>query len=139
MQLNDIMTSGIVTIAGNSTCQSAAKMMKDNDIGFLAVANDERKIVGVVTDRDLVVRCMADSLDMNTSIDSLKTPKVFALPADTNVEEAARMMEEKQIHRLLVLGDNHDIVGVVTYRDLAQGTHDAELCGHIVEKVTAGS
>lgn len=137
MQLKDIMTSGIVNIPGNATCQQAAKMMKDNDIGFLAVANEEKKIIGVVTDRDLVVRCLADDLDMKTPISSLKSSSVYALPQDTDVAEAARAMEEKQIHRLLVTGEDQNLVGVVTLRDLAQGAHDKELCGEIVEKVTA--
>lgn len=137
MQLKEIMTRGIVNIPAQATCQQAARLMKEKEIGFLAVSSQDGNAIGVLTDRDIVVRCLGNNLGPDTEVEKVMSPEVHAVSQDIDVTEAAQIIEDRQIRRLLVIGDDQSLVGVVTMRDLAQGTHDAKLCGEIVERVTA--
>jgi CBS domain-containing protein len=123
MKLKDIMTKEVVVVDPKSSLKDAAQKMRIRDIGFLPVCEDDQ-ILGVVTDRDIIVRSTAEGTNPNTSLgrDLITTPAVSCFD-DQDVEEAARLMEEHQIRRVIVLSrDDNRLVGVVSLGDIARGS-----------------
>ena len=120
MKLKDIMTREVETVSPKDTLKEAAQKMRVRDIGFLPVSDGD-KVLGVVTDRDLILRAIAEGMDPKTRIgnDFITTPIVYCFD-DQDVEEAARLMEEHQIRRLIILNraDNR-LAGVVSLGDIA--------------------
>lgn len=136
MRVNDIMTQDVEQITSDTSVQDAARRMKARDIGFLAIS-DEGSAVGVITDRDLVVRCLGAGNDPATcTVDQIMTKAPRHLSAEDSVEDAAMLMEKHQIKRLLVTDESNHIIGVLTLGDIANATHDAELCGQVTECIS---
>jgi len=117
--------------------KEAAQIMKDMDIGFLPVGENDR-LVGMVTDRDIAIRAVAKGLDPNkTKIRDIMTKEVIYCFEDQPVEEAAAMMEEKQVRRLSVLNRNKRLVGICSLGDIAAINRNRKLSGEILESVSA--
>jgi CBS domain-containing protein len=138
MQLKDIMSVQVEAISEEAPLTEAARRMAQEDIGFLPVIGGG-SIRGVLTDRDIVVRCIADGQDPSVvTVKSAMTREVAILPDEADVEEAAQLMEAKQIRRILIQDDQERYVGVVSLGDLARST-EHELSGEVLERVsTAG-
>ena len=122
MKLKDIMTQEVEIVSPDNTLREAAQKMRVRDIGFLPVVDD--RLLGVITDRDIVLRGVAEGDDPDTKIGQkfVTTPAVFCYD-DQDVEEAARLMEEHQIRRVIVLSrDDNRLVGVVSLGDIARGS-----------------
>src|SRR4051794_32245747 len=119
MQVKDIMTRDVETVAPHSTLQEAAELMKRLDVGTLPVC-DGRRLVGMVTDRDITIRGVARGTDsFEERVRDVMTPEVIFCFAAQDVHEAAALMEQKQVRRLVVLDREHQLVGVVSLGDLA--------------------
>ena len=120
MKLKDIMTKDVIIVHPKDTLQTAAAKMRDYDIGFLPVY-EGRELVGVLSDRDIVVRAIAENRDPNTLItrDLMTFPPVCCFE-DQEIEDAARVMNQNQIRRLVILkrADNA-LAGVISLGDLA--------------------
>lgn len=136
MKLSEIMTRQVQVIQPDDSLQSAAKKMRDHDIGFLPVCDGET-LMGVLSDRDITIRALADGMDVNVMLgrDLMTTPAIYCYE-DQDVSEAARIMEENQIRRLVVLSrDDNRLVGVISLGDLARnGTLD--LSGKVLQRVS---
>ncbi|MGB8981106.1 MAG: CBS domain-containing protein [Anaerolineales bacterium] len=136
MKLNEIMTREVVILQPDDSLQSAAKKMRDHDIGFLPVCDGET-LLGVLSDRDITIRALADGMDVNIMLgrDLMTAPAIYCFE-DQDVSEAARIMEENQIRRLVVVSrDDKRLVGVISLGDLARnGT--AQLSGKVLRKVS---
>ena len=120
MKIKEIMTKDVDVVRPNDTLQSAAHKMRERDIGFLPVCDGDR-LVGVLTDRDLIVRALAEGLNPDTMIgrDLMTAPIVYCFE-DQDVEEAARLMEQNQIRRVAVVSrPDKRLVGVVSLGDIA--------------------
>jgi len=136
MQLRDVMTRGVEVIHPDATLEEAAEKMKSLDVGPLPVCDGER-LVGMVTDRDITVRATAEGRDpKSTRIRDVMTPDILYCFEDQSVEEAARLMEEKQIRRLVVLNREKRLVGIVSLGDVAVRGADQELSGEVLEEVS---
>lgn len=116
-KIADVMTSRCVTLTPNDNIYEAAVAMRDHDIGFIPVVEGSR-LVGVLTDRDLVVRGIAEKHSGSNSIMECVTKDVQTVSPNLSVDEAASMMAEKQIRRLPVV-ENGELKGVVALGDLA--------------------
>jgi CBS domain-containing protein len=136
MKLSEIMTRQVEVIQPDDTLQAAAKKMRDRNIGFLPVCDGET-LMGVLSDRDLTIRALADGMDAGIMLarDLMTTPTIYCFD-DQDVSEAARIMEENQIRRLVVLSrEDKRLAGVVSLGDLARnGT--TELSGKVLRKVS---
>src|SRR5687768_16981474 len=100
MLLRDVMTPGIADIPPQATLAEAAQRMKSLDVGALPVCDNDR-LVGMITDRDITVRAVANGCDpRNTPVEHAMSADVFYCYEDEPVESAAKLMEEKQIRRL---------------------------------------
>ena len=136
MQVKDIMTRDVRAIHVNESLEAAAAGMALLDVGPLPV-HDGEKLVGVLTDRDIVVRAVARGMDpIQTRVGQVMTPAVVHCYEDQDVHEAARLMEEHQVRRLIVLDRNERLVGIVSLGDLAVGTGDEKLAGEVLEGVS---
>ncbi|REJ82690.1 MAG: CBS domain-containing protein [Planctomycetota bacterium] len=135
--IKDIMTRAVEHVAGNATVQHAAERMAEKDIGFLAVSNGQTA-EGVITDRDIVVRCLALHRDPEeTTVHDCMTTDITTLSEEADVEEAGKMMEERQIRRLLVADSQGRLTGVVSLGDLATGCGDDHLRSKVLQSVSA--
>ena len=116
MKIKDILTKNPEVIHPDATLCEAARKMKQYDIGMLPVCERDR-LVGTVTDRDITVRAIADGADpLRTKVREVMTSKISYCFEESDLEEAARMMEEKQIRRLAVLNSRSDRWNCVTGR-----------------------
>ncbi|MBJ6363287.1 CBS domain-containing protein [Paenibacillus sp. GCM10012307] len=115
--VKEIMTTDCITATQHDNIYELAVMMKNNDIGFVPIV-EGRKLLGVVTDRDLVVRGYAQKHSGSTSVTEVLTTDIETIAPSTSVDEAARIMARNQIRRLPVV-ENGELLGVVAIGDLA--------------------
>jgi CBS domain-containing protein len=120
MQVREIMTSPAKVIDQNSSIKELAEKMREDDVGALPVCDGER-LLGMVTDRDIVTRAVAiDKKLSDCSIREVMSEKVAFVRDDDDVSEAERKMSQHQIRRLPVIDRNDKLVGMVTMADLTQ-------------------
>ena len=119
MLLRDVMTPHVEVIHPDATLREAAQKMKTLDVGPVPVCDGDR-LQGMLTDRDITIRATAEGRDPNTTrVREVMTPDVVYCFEDQDVVEAARMMEERQIRRLVILNRDKRLVGIVSLGDLA--------------------
>ena len=136
MKLHEIMTTDVETIRPEDTLQIAAQKMRDRDIGFLPVCDGDR-LIGVLSDRDVIVRALADGMDSSAIVgrDLITSPAIYCFD-DQGLDEAAKLMHDNQIRRLVVLDrDNKQMVGVISLGDLAINVED-KLSGGVLQSVS---
>jgi len=115
--IRDIMTTDCVTVTPQDNIYEAAVKMKQHDIGFIPIV-EGKKLIGVCTDRDLVIRGYAEKHPGSTSITEVMTKDCITCSPDTSLDEAAEIMADKQIRRLCIV-ENGELVGVCAIGDLA--------------------
>ena len=136
MQVKEIMTRNIEMIDSDANLIEASRKMESLEVGALPVWEDD-ELVGMITDRDIVVRAIAENKNpSNTHVNEIMTPEVFHCFADDDIYEAAGMMEEKSIHRLLVLDRDKKPVGFISLADFAVKTRDEHLAWEVLEKIS---
>ena len=135
MKLREIMTDNVEVIHPDDTLQTAAEKMRDRDIGFLPVCDGDR-LIGVLTDRDLITRALADGMDSKTMLgrDLVTSPAIYCFD-DQSVDEAAKLMHDNQIRRLVVLSRDNQMVGVISLGDLAMNIDDKK-SGDVLQSVS---
>ena len=118
MKLNEIMTARPAVLPGEASILDAARPMRDNNIGDVLVTRQEG-LCGIVTDRDIVVRVVAEGMDpAATKLDAICSHQVTSLSPESTSEEAVRMMREKAVRRIPVVEQGRP-VGIVSIGDLA--------------------
>ena len=116
----DIMSTDVTCAHTGDTLADAARQMRDLGVGALPICGDDDRLEGVVTDRDIVVKCVAEGADpSSTSVDSLAEGKPVTIGADDPVDEALRTMISHGVRRLPVI-DGDRLVGVVSQADVAR-------------------
>jgi CBS domain-containing protein len=134
MKVKEIMTSPVEEIGADAKVFQAAKMMKMLNIGVLPVIRGE-EIVGIVTDRDIAIRVVAERLDpQNTPVGQVMTAEVICCSEDTTIEEAAGLLEENQVHRLLVLSNNK-VCGIISIADVVRNINNDRLIREILQSI----
>ena len=135
MKVREIMNTLVQQISSGAMVSEAAERMRIFDIGALPVLEDS-KIVGMLTDRDIVIRAVAAGLGPKmTVIKDVFTPNVLCCFHEDEIETAAKIMEDKQVRRLVVLGDNNTVAGILSLSDLALKASIDHLKYEILERV----
>jgi len=135
MKVKDVMTEHAVCISANASIQAAAQKMKDLNLGPLGVG-EKNQLVGIITDRDIVVRGVSAACDATTTkVKEVMTPHIAYCFEDQDIEEAAKLMREKKIRRLAVLDRKKKLVGIVSLGDLAVETGVEHLAWETLESV----
>ncbi|WP_344217254.1 CBS domain-containing protein [Kribbella sancticallisti] len=131
----DLMTPGAECVGENETLVDAARKMRDLDVGALPICGEDNRLKGVLTDRDIVVRCLAEGGDPATArAGEFGQGKPVTIGADDSLEEALRTMSEHQVRRLPVI-DGHELVGMLAQADVAREA-SAEDTGDTVQEIS---
>lgn len=133
----EIMHPGAECIGEHQTLTFAAQRMRDLDVGALPVCGDDDRLHGIITDRDIVIKCIAEGGDpAATTAGTLAQGTPVTIGADEDARQVLHVMEEHRIRRLPVI-DNHRLVGMISEADLACHLSE-DAVGHFVEAVCAG-
>ena len=136
---SDIMTKDLVTCTSEDSIVEVAQLMKNEDIGpVLIVDNDDtRTLVGIVTDRDIVIKVIADGQDVNTTrVGDIMSKKLVTCHADDDVEVAMKAMAQFQLRRIPVVEDKMRLVGIISQADLATRVDAPEKTGEMVKEIS---
>ena len=132
----EIMTGDAECTKTTDTLVDAAKKMRDLEVGALPICGEDDRLKGIITDRDIVVRCIAEGRDPSTmKVEELAEGKPVTIGADDSVEEALRTMKQHNVRRLPVI-DGHDLIGVVSQADVAKNLPEDKV-GELVEAISA--
>ncbi|MBW8752013.1 MAG: CBS domain-containing protein [Propionibacteriales bacterium] len=131
----EIMTSHAECAKTTDTLTEAARKMRDLDVGALPICGEDDRLKGMITDRDIVVRCVAEGGDPDTMrVEELAEGKPVTIGADDSVEEALHTMMQYDVRRLPVI-DGHELVGMVSQADVARNLPE-EKVGELVEAIS---
>jgi CBS domain-containing protein len=129
--VREVMTSQVVTLPRETTLAEAARTMREEDIGDIVVA-DNSGPAGLVTDRDIVVRAVAERCDpSSTTIGEILTSDLITVRPDDTVQSAALLMRDHAVRRVLVCEDDRSLVGIVSIGDLAEEIDPESVLGGI--------
>ena len=132
--IRDAMTSNPTAVRPDTSVLEAAQKMKSEDVGALPIVEGDR-LVGVVTDRDLAIRVLAEGKSAETAVSEIASKDVVTVDPQQNLEEAARLMAEHQVRRLPVCEEDGKLVGMLAQADVAQSGHDS-LTGETVQRIS---
>jgi CBS domain-containing protein len=136
MKVKDIMTRSVETVMPDTMVQEAAAKMKSLNVGPIPVVEGGR-VAGIVTDRDIVIRGIAAGRDPRTTrVQEVMSSDVVTVGEEDDVKEAARLMKEHQIRRVVVTGGDGRVAGIVSLGDIAVDTRDDKMSGDVLEKVS---
>lgn len=126
MLVREVMESRLEVIEPNQTLADAARKMRDADVGSLPVVEDA-KLIGMVTDRDIVIRCVAEGADPKaTSVRAATSQDVVHCLADQSVEDASKIMAAAKVRRLPVIDHDRRLVGIVALGDISRDGSSTE-------------
>lgn len=135
MSLYDIMSKNIIVGSASDGIYEIASIMKENDIGFVPIARDD-KIVGVITDRDIVVKIISNH-DYNSKITNYMTKDIVDVSIDSSLSDVLNIMKKYRVKRVLVTDDNH-VLGIVSISDFLNYNMDDEVLSCIKEIFEVG-
>jgi CBS domain-containing protein len=131
----EIMTPGAECVGENESLTVAAQKMRDLEVGSLPICGEDDRLKGMVTDRDIVVACIAEGRDPSTvNAGELAQGKPVTIGADDSIEEAIRTMQDHQVRRLPVI-DGHELVGMLAQADVARNFPEDRV-GELVEFIS---
>jgi CBS domain-containing protein len=137
MKVHQIMTPTLQTVSKQDSLKTAAQTMRDVDVGALPVRDEQGLLFGLITDRDIVVRAIAEGRDPAIApVADAMTCGALSCTTDSDVEQAAKLMEQNQVRRLIVLDGNNEAAGIVSLADIAVKSPNALLAGEVVENVS---
>ncbi len=138
LKCREIMTKNVRTATRETSLQDVAVIMRDGDLGSVPIV-ENGKLVGMITDRDIVVRTIADGGDARTPVSEAMTGEVFSVRPDDFVFEAIRLMGEKQIRRIPVQTADGELAGIIAMADVALETEDQREIAETLEEISSGS
>lgn len=124
MNINDIMSKKIIVSNTTNTLSEIAELMKKYDIGFIPIV-DKNKLVGVITDRDIVINAISNNCSFNDLIDKYVVKNIISIEQNKSIDDALNLMALKKVKRLIVT-DNNKISGILTLSDIL-GKYDNEI------------
>ena len=134
MKVKDVMSRNCTFITPQTTLTEAARIMADQDIGFVPVAENDR-MIGMVTDRDIVIRGIAKGADSKSAVKDVMSAKTYYCYDDQTAEEVCENMADLKVRRLPVVNRDKRLVGVVSLGDLAQDVNKIKV-GQAVQSIT---
>ena len=139
MNCSEVMTENPVCCLPTDAVSQAAREMRREDVGAVPVINDEqtRKLIGIVTDRDLAIKVVAESRDPNnTKVQDVMTTVIVACRATDEVSSAIGAMEEHQLRRIPVLDADGRIMGIISQADVATRLHQPSTTAEVVQEIS---
>jgi CBS domain-containing protein len=136
---SDIMTQDLVVGTPANTVAEVARLMKAEDIGPILIVDNEqnRTLVGIVTDRDLVVKAIAEGLDPKTTkVNEVMSKKLVTCYTDDDIEQAMNAMAQYQLRRIPVVEENMQLVGIISQADVATRLDEPDKTGEVVKEIS---
>lgn len=136
---SDIMTQDLVVGTPANTVAEVARLMKTEDIGPILIVDNEqnRTLVGIVTDRDLVVKAIAEGLDPKTTkVNEVMSKKLVTCYTDDDIEQAMNAMAQYQLRRIPVVEENMQLVGIISQADVATRLDEPDKTGEVVKEIS---
>ena len=134
--VRDVMTPDPRTVSERDSILDAARIMRDSDTGIVPVV-EGKKVIGLITDRDIVVRAVADGKDINTvKVNEVMTKQIRSVQEDSPIDEVLGLMSSAEIRRVPVVNKSNEIVGIVSIGDLSTRTNQDNKVGRTVEKIS---
>jgi len=138
IKCREIMTSDVKTATRDTPLGEVAAMMRDGDMGSSPVL-ENGKLVGIVTDRDIVVRSIAEGKDASSPVGEAMTTDIFSVKPDDFVFEAIRLMGDKQVRRIPVVDESGALAGIIAMADIALEMEDEREIAEALEEISSGS
>jgi CBS domain-containing protein len=136
LTLVQVITRNPHCLKENDSVLQAAKIMKDQGVGVVPIVDENQKPCGILTDRDIVIRCIGESHDYNQcKVNSVFSKGVQKVYEDQNIEDAIDLMKKKQLHRLVCVDRNDKLCGMLTLSDLAHHIRDNNLLGDLLRQI----
>ncbi len=132
----DVMSGGAECAGVNDTVTEAARKMKELGVGALPICGDDNRLKGMITDRDIVLNCVAEGMDTtDVTVSEYAGDEVVTIGADDSIEEALATMSKAGVRRLPVI-DGHDLVGMISQADIAKNLPEDQV-GSLVEAISS--
>lgn len=135
MKAQDIMTTEVIAVDLTTSVRDAAIKMAETDVGSVIV-NDKNALVGIITDRDITIRGVADYSNLDkVSCEDIMSSNVVTASPDTDMEKVINLMSDNQIKRIPII-ENNEVIGLISLRDISQTIEWDEEAGELVNSIT---
>lgn len=135
---SEIMTRNVKTATREMSLRDVAGLMRDGDMGSIPVV-EGGKLVGIITDRDIVVRAVAEGRDASAPVGEVMTTEVFSVRENDFAFEAIRLMGDRQVRRVPIVNDAGELVGIIAMADIALESEDEREIAETLEEISSGS
>jgi CBS domain-containing protein len=135
MRCDELMATDLKIMKPGSSVADAARVMRDANVGFLPICDDSDALVGVLTDRDITVRVVAEGRPASTPLEEVMTEEVVTCRPDDDLERAEELMRVNQKARVVVVDEDGQVAGVLSYADIAQ-YDDERRAGEVLSDIT---
>ena len=140
MKNSDIMTKDLIYSRPSDMVSDVAQLMKDEDIGPVLIvddSNDGKRLVGIVTDRDLAIKVVGEGRDpQNTRVEDVMTESLVTVRASDDVQSAMQAMAQNQLRRIPVVDDNGQLVGIISQADVATRLNEPQSTAEVVKEIS---
>jgi CBS domain-containing protein len=139
MKIQDIMTKDPSCVSADSTVREAAQVMKRENVGIVPVVDgqNDRRLIGVVTDRDIAIRCVADGKDGSCRVrDVMSTDDLATCNMNDDVNNVMQAMRTEKVRRIPIVDERGSLVGIVSQADVLLKTRDTHRAGETVEEIS---
>ena len=119
MKVKELMTRSVVTLKPYDTIKDAATLMFEHNVGGIPVVDDESHVVGYITDRDIVIRGIAQNNDAKTRLEDVMTTNLITVSPEDEIGSCTHVMSHRQVRRLLIVDENQKLVGILAMADIS--------------------
>ncbi|PKM52447.1 MAG: CBS domain-containing protein [Firmicutes bacterium HGW-Firmicutes-7] len=135
MKAQEIMTTEVVSVDKKASIRDAAMKMAESDVGSVIV-NDNKSLVGIITDRDITIRGVAENTDLNNvTCEKVMSKNVVTANSNTDMEDVIDLMSEHQIKRVPIV-ENENVIGMISLRDISQTIEWDDEAGEVLNDIT---
>lgn len=138
VKCREIMTANVTTATREMTLRDVARLLREGDMGSVPVVEDGR-LVGIVTDRDIVVRAIAEGKAPETPVTEAMTTEIFSVRPDDFAFEAVRLMGDRQVRRIPVVEADGSLAGIISMADVALEMEDEREIAETLEEISSGT
>ena len=139
MQVRDVMTKDPACVTPGATIREAAQLMQRENVGIVPVVEETgtKRLLGVVTDRDIAIRVVAEGRDGGTRVsDVMSSSRIRTCTPDDDVDDAMEVMADEQVRRVPIVDDRGSLVGIVAQADIVRKTRDEDKAGDTVKQIS---
>jgi CBS domain-containing protein len=135
MKLDKFLKKDVKWIGPDVTLRKAAQTMREARVGFLPILSPDKNVLGVLTDRDITVRAVAEGLNADVRVEDVMTRDIETCDVDDDIENIAKRMQRKKVRRIIAVDRDRHLAGVVSLTDIAATSKDPKILGETVKHI----